>query len=163
AKEPGPTSVRTAANLKQIRQERGVSYAELARRLRFLQHPILDTGLMKIEKGERRVDVDDLVALALALGVTPNRLIMPEVDVAGITTGYMLTPAVAGTPVALWQWAQGERHPGIPVEGSHSWLGGGEHPDLAFALDNRPYLTARNVREEIADSSAQRLPEGSTK
>jgi transcriptional regulator with XRE-family HTH domain len=161
AKELGPTSVRTAANLKQIRQQRGVSYAELARRLRSLLHPILDTGIMKIEKGERRIDVDDLVALALALGVTPNRLILPDVDFPGVTTGYMLTPAVAGPPVALWQWAQGERHPGIPVEGGHSWLGGGEHPDLAFALDNRPYLTARTVRDEIADSSARRLPEGS--
>ena len=161
AKEPGPTSVRTAANLKQIRQERGVSYAELARRLRTLLHPILDTGIMKIEKGERRVDVDDLVALALALGVTPNRLILPGVTPADMAIGYMLTPAVAGNPVALWQWAQGERHPGIPTEGAHSWLGGGENPDLTFALDNRPYLTARTVRDEIADSSARRLPEGS--
>lgn len=115
---------------------------------------------MKIEKGERRVDVDDLVALALALGVTPNRLIMPDTDLSGVTTTYLLTPAVAGSPVALWQWAQGEKHPGIPIEGAHFWLGGGEHPDLAFALDNRPYLTARTVRDEIADSSA-RLPEGS--
>jgi transcriptional regulator with XRE-family HTH domain len=161
AKEPGPTSVRTAANLKQIRQERGVSYAELARRLRTLLHPILDTGIMKIEKGERRVDVDDLVALALALGVTPNRLILPDIDLSGITITYLLTPAVPGSPVALWQWAQGERHPGIPIEGAHSWLGAGEHRDLAFALDNRPYLTARTVRDEIADSSARRLPEGS--
>ena len=160
AKEQGPTSVRMARNLKQIRQERGVSYAELARRLRTLLHPILDTGVMKIEKGERRVDVDDLVALALALGVTPNRLIMPDTDLSGVTTTYLLTPAVAGSPVALWQWAQGEKHPGIPIEGAHFWLGGGEHPDLAFALDNRPYLTARTVRDEIADSSA-RLPEGS--
>jgi transcriptional regulator with XRE-family HTH domain len=161
AKEPGPTSVRTAANLRQIRQERGVSYAELARRLRTLLHPILDTGIMKIEKGDRRVDVDDLVALALALGVTPNRLILPGVTPADMISGYALTPAVAGNPVALWQWAQGERHPGIPAEGAHSWLGGGENPDLTFALDNRPYLTARTVRDEIADSSARRLPEGS--
>ena len=71
---------------------------------------------MKIEKGERRVDVDDLVALALALGVTPNRLTLPDMDLPGITTKYLLTPAVAGSPVALWQWAQGERHPGIPIE-----------------------------------------------
>src|SRR5271169_1463411 len=102
AKEPGPTSVRTAANLKQMRQERGVSYAELTRRLRTLLHPILDTGIMKIEKGERRVDVDDLVALALALGVTPNRLILPDIDLSGITITYLLTPAVPGSPVALW-------------------------------------------------------------
>jgi transcriptional regulator with XRE-family HTH domain len=163
AKEPGPTSVRTAANLKQIRQERGVSYAELARRLRSLLHPILDTGVMKIEKGERRVDVDDLVALALALGVTPNRLILPDVDLPGISIEYMLTPAVAGNPIALWQWAQGERHPGIPVEGAHSWLSGGAHPDLMFALANRPYLTARTVRDEIADSSGRRLSEGTVR
>ena len=33
AREPGPSSVRVAANLRRIRQERGLSYAELARRL----------------------------------------------------------------------------------------------------------------------------------
>jgi transcriptional regulator with XRE-family HTH domain len=160
AKEPGPTSVRTARNLKQVRQERGVSYAELSRRLKALLHPILDTGIMKIEKGERRVDVDDLVALALALGVTPNTLILPGLDIPGMTVTYALTPAVAGNWVALWQWAQGERHPGIPIEGAHSWLGDGEHPDLLFSLNNRPYLTSRTLRDEIADSSARRLPEG---
>jgi transcriptional regulator with XRE-family HTH domain len=157
AKEAGPSSVRVAANLRHIRQQRGLSYAELARRLVALGHPILDTGLMKIEKGERRVDVDDLVALALALGITPNRLIMPDVDLPGITTEYMLTPAVKGRPVELWQWAQGERHPGIPVEGAHSWLGEGEHPDLTFALTNRPYLTATAAPDEVTGASAQRL------
>jgi hypothetical protein len=116
-----------------------------------------------IRAGERRVDVDDLVALALALGVTPNRLILPDVDLPSLTIIYMLTPGVAGNPVALWQWAQGERHPGIPIEGAHSWLGDGEHPDLTFALDNRPYLTARTVRDEIADTTARRLPEGTVK
>jgi transcriptional regulator with XRE-family HTH domain len=114
-----------AANLKQIRQERGVSYAELGRRLRALLHPILDTGIMKIEKGERRVDVDDLVALALALGVTPNRLILPDMDLPGITTTYMLTPAVAGSRSPC---GNGGKERGIPASRSRE-----RTPGLALA------------------------------
>src|SRR3954454_23683106 len=40
--------------------------------------PILASGLGKIESGERRVDVDDLVALAVALDVSPVRLLLPR-------------------------------------------------------------------------------------
>jgi hypothetical protein len=39
--------------------------------------PILPSGLSKIEQGQRAVDVDDLVALAIALQVNPNALLLP--------------------------------------------------------------------------------------
>jgi transcriptional regulator with XRE-family HTH domain len=77
AKALGPAGMRAAENLRRMRQHRGFSYAELARRLAGLGHPILDTGLLKIEKGDRRVDVDDLVALAAALEVSPADLLGP--------------------------------------------------------------------------------------
>ncbi|HZR53647.1 MAG TPA: helix-turn-helix transcriptional regulator [Streptosporangiaceae bacterium] len=152
-REPGPISIRTAENLRRIRLERGLSYAELARRLARIGHPILDTGLLKIEKGDRRVDVDDLVALALALGVTPNRLMLPDVDLPGAPAEAGLTEIVKGRPSWLWEWAQGERHPPIPFENSHSWFGGGHNPDITFAIENRPYLTGRAARAEIVTES----------
>jgi transcriptional regulator with XRE-family HTH domain len=65
----GIASQRVARNIRILRQYRNLSYAELARRLAAAGHPILDTGLMKLEKGDRRVDVDDLTALAEALQV----------------------------------------------------------------------------------------------
>lgn len=149
-KETGPSSERVAANLRRIRRDREITTAALSRRLAEIGHPIADSGITKIEKKQRRVDVDDLTALALVLGATPNRLLMPDLDRPGTRTEYMLTPVVKGSPDQLWQWAQGEKHPPIPVPGAHDWLGEGEHPDLMFALTNRPYLTGRTVRDEVA-------------
>jgi hypothetical protein len=34
-------------------------------------------SISKIETTDRRIDVDDLVALAVALDTTPNRLLLP--------------------------------------------------------------------------------------
>jgi transcriptional regulator with XRE-family HTH domain len=48
---------------------------ELSERLAALGRPILPSGLSKIEQGTRRVDVDDLVALADALETVPSRLL----------------------------------------------------------------------------------------
>jgi transcriptional regulator with XRE-family HTH domain len=44
-------------------------------RLTRVGRPILPSGLSKIESGDRRVDVDDLVGIAAALGVMPDRLL----------------------------------------------------------------------------------------
>ena len=67
--ELGVASQRVARNVRLLRHHRDLSYAELSRRLTAAGHPILDTGLMKIEKGDRRVNVDDLTALAEVLQV----------------------------------------------------------------------------------------------
>jgi transcriptional regulator with XRE-family HTH domain len=106
--------MRTAANIRRIRQERGLSYAELSRRLVVTGHPILDTGLLKIEKGERRVDVDDLVALAVALETTPNRLLLPGSDIELAPATHHLTPDITSTPPLMWAWATGEVPLGHP-------------------------------------------------
>lgn len=103
-----------AENLKQIRGGRGLSYAELARRLKELGHPILDTGLMKIEKGERRVDVDDLVALALALGVNVSSLLLPRF-IPDSAEDIELTPSFRTNPGTAWDWADGR----IALTSSH--------------------------------------------
>ena len=52
--------------------------AELSRQLAEMGRQIPPLGLRRIESEDRRVDVDDLVALALALGVSPITLLMPE-------------------------------------------------------------------------------------
>ena len=140
-KEPGPTAERTAANLRRIRRDRNVTTAGLSERLAALDHPIADTGITKAEKGDRRVDVDDLVPLALALGVTPNTLLMPQVDYLGTSDSHPLTPAVSGTAEELWQWAQGERPIRTPLPDLPSPFDDGERA-LEFTIRSRPYLTA---------------------
>lgn len=52
-------------------------YAELSRKLAEMGREIPPLGLRRIETGERRVDVDDLVALALALDLSPLALLLP--------------------------------------------------------------------------------------
>lgn len=104
--EQGPTGRRVAANVAALRADRGMTLAELSALMEKVGRPILPSGLSKIEQGTRRVDTDDLLALALALDVTPNRLLLTPtatMDTAGIT-------ATAHTQeVVLWEWATGDR------------------------------------------------------
>jgi transcriptional regulator with XRE-family HTH domain len=137
----GPPSERVAANIRRIRREREVTTAALSQRLAAIGHPIADTGITKTEKGTRRVDVDDLVAFGLVLGVTPNTLLLPRPDGLGPWGPHYLTPAVRGSDEDLWLWAQGERPLRVPApDKGASWLGGGENPAAEFPVRNRPYL-----------------------
>jgi transcriptional regulator with XRE-family HTH domain len=73
--DQGETGHLVAANLRRLREEQHVSLHELSVRLAAFGRRILPSGLSKIEQGTRRVDVDDLVALADALGTVPSRLL----------------------------------------------------------------------------------------
>jgi transcriptional regulator with XRE-family HTH domain len=64
-------------NIQRIREERGLHYAALSARLTEAGHPIPGYQLGRLEGGQRRIDVDDLAALARVLGVTPGELLEP--------------------------------------------------------------------------------------
>lgn len=74
----GPTGLTAAANIKRLREEQRLTYVELSHTLSELGRPIPTLGLSRIESGQRRVDADDLMAIASALGVAPNILLLPE-------------------------------------------------------------------------------------
>ena len=65
-------------NVARLRSKKELGYAELSRNLGNLGRAIPPLGLARIEKGERRVDADDLVALARALSTTVETLLAPE-------------------------------------------------------------------------------------
>lgn len=139
--ERGPTAERVAANVKQVREARRLSLEALSQRMGELGRPILRTGIAKIESGERRVDVDDLMALAIALEVTPNRLLLvsPVSDRADpLQPGGVLwlVPKVAGAAKNAWRWACGDlllrpqildRDP-FTVDEAYAWM-----------VENRPH------------------------
>ncbi len=102
---------------------------------------LVESGALAIEK-RQSVDVDDLMALSLGLGVTPNTLLLPQVEYLSGTDTHLLTPEAGGTAERLWQWAQGERPLLLRIPGSAAWIGDGEHPALDFAIRTRPYLTS---------------------
>ncbi|MEU9974098.1 helix-turn-helix transcriptional regulator [Streptomyces sp. NPDC051014] len=73
--EIGPAGIRAARTIKILRTERGLAQRELAARVTALGRPMSNTMLSRIERAHRRCDIDDLVALALALHVSPLLLL----------------------------------------------------------------------------------------
>ncbi|MFI2761419.1 helix-turn-helix domain-containing protein [Streptomyces echinatus] len=65
-------------NVRRLRESHGMTYAELSDHLHNAGCPIAVLGLQRIETGTRRVDVDDLVALAEVFGVEPASLLWGE-------------------------------------------------------------------------------------
>lgn len=120
--ELGPTGRNVKAAVKRFREARRLSYAELSRKLAGLGREIPPLGLrrMESETDDRRVDVDDLVALALALGVSPLALLLPTEAAAVLPNGKKY-PAEQ-----IWKWATGQ-HPLL-----------GTDDVLDFMRDSRP-------------------------
>ncbi|GAB6859095.1 helix-turn-helix domain-containing protein [Microbacterium xylanilyticum] len=85
----GPTARTVGENIKRLRGDMGVTQAELSKRLAANGRPIPVASIGRIESGDRRVEVDDLAAIAIALGVGPLALLLPDtrlpVDVVEIT------------------------------------------------------------------------------
>lgn len=134
-KQRGPSAERVAANVRELRKARGLDLAGLAQRMSAVGQPIGLTGISKLETGERRVDVDDLVALAVALDVSPVRLLLPP---TADETKVDVTPDAEATARTAWLWATGEkplpndlwREQSVDVDLDR---------DLRFETENRPH------------------------
>jgi len=68
--------MQAARAIEILRAERGLSQRQLADRVTALGHPMSNTMLSRIERAQRRCDVDDLVAIAEALHV-PALALLP--------------------------------------------------------------------------------------
>jgi transcriptional regulator with XRE-family HTH domain len=104
--DPGPIGTAVAANIERLRESQNLSYAELSRRLDELGRPIAPLGLTRIRDSQRRVDVDDLVALALALDVSPATLLLPpDAPIGGANGNAPVTKGGADYPRRqIWSW-----------------------------------------------------------
>lgn len=69
-----------AARVAEVRNRRGYKLRELSRRLADLGYSMDPSALMRLERGERKVTLDDVMALALALDVSPDALAIPLDD-----------------------------------------------------------------------------------
>ncbi|MCX7522734.1 helix-turn-helix transcriptional regulator [Microbacterium sp. STN6] len=76
----GITHEHVAANLRAARQAIGMDVRTAARRMTDAGRKIAPSGISKIENGDRRVDVDDLTALAYVLNTTPAALLTPPAE-----------------------------------------------------------------------------------
>ena len=117
----GPTGETVRANITRLRAFRRLGSTELSERLNDIGKPITPMGLRRIENGARRVDTDDLFALAVVLGVSPTTLLIPNADdgaeevvATGIPQGC--------NPEQLWKWLRIEESIDPDAERLEFWL-----------------------------------------
>lgn len=131
-KTHGPTAVQVATNVRRLRQGQGMSIDDL---IRATGGALSRDAVKKVEAASnpdavavRRVDVDDLMILALALGVNPSALLLPNrrnfQHPAQITGRGEVDSATA------WNWADGKQ-PLAPNPG--------EREQAEFIAKARPY------------------------
>lgn len=107
---PDDAVAESVARLRKVRQ---LSVRALSARMSELGVPILPSGITKIEAKNRGVSVGELVALAIALEVSPATLMAPHTD--DPTEGVLLTPSVTAPASTTWDWMCARR-PLAPVD-----------------------------------------------
>ncbi|MDE3725342.1 helix-turn-helix transcriptional regulator [Nocardiopsis sp. N85] len=138
----GPIGDTVRHNVKRIREARSLTYAELSRRLTAVGREIPTLGLSRIEEGKRRVDTDDLVALAMVFDVSPVTLLLPPAPPQS-TGGRVTVLPERSTPWrTAWRWAHGE-HPYWEPGSDNELRGDDDRLWLErlrrFISENRPY------------------------
>jgi len=97
------TGRQVGENVRRLRQARNLSTRRLSEELERLGRPIPPTGITRIEKGRRAVDVDDLMTLAVVLKVSPLTLLLPAVS----STVPTEVTAVGSIPSwKAWRWSR---------------------------------------------------------
>lgn len=142
-KEPdtGSTGKTVAENIKRLRDD--LSYTQLSKRLQERAGwSINPVGIRRIESGERRVTTDDLVALAVALEVSPATLLMPNAENAEDQVRITGWPHAVDASEA-WKWLQ---------------------TDISLGWRDRPDISAERalptfLYRELMDEKAARIPE----
>lgn len=112
----GPAGLRFGQLMRELRVLAGLGQQELAAKLRDLGHPLPVSSISRLENGERRADISDLVAIAVALDVAPARLLLPG---AAPDTDWQaeiqLTEALSVSWERAWRWATGEESLNSPT------------------------------------------------
>ncbi|WP_369375360.1 helix-turn-helix domain-containing protein [Streptomyces sp. cg36] len=88
--EIGPAGKAAAQAIERTRVACGYSQRQLATRVTALGRPMTFTALSRIERTVRRCDIDDLVAIAAALG-TPPQTLLAELPVRPESVGVGAT------------------------------------------------------------------------
>lgn len=145
----GPSGRAVAKNVERLRDKQKLTFAALSERLGELGRPIPPLGLRKIVAETRRVDADDLVALAIAFGVTPISLLMPDLDHAEEDDLVEITGCRDKKVAAkrLWDWLRASQTLGSSYQDMNSYI--------EFLLASEPRWIRRR-REELFANEARR-------
>ncbi|MET9083755.1 helix-turn-helix transcriptional regulator [Streptomyces sp. NPDC004237] len=142
-----------AVNLKRLRTARGMSTTRLSKALKDdAGHAIPATGITRIEKGQRRVDSDDLVAFALVFNVSPLTLLLPS---TANDAAAALTDKREVTSRTAWYWGVGRRPATDWEPGAAANLAG---PGVDPAIASDAYEREQEYARQQAEYTALALP-----
>jgi transcriptional regulator with XRE-family HTH domain len=120
-------------NVRRARVSASLSSHELAHRVTGVGLPLTESALLRLENGEDRLGVDELIALGLALGMPPAMLLSP------LNLGSLLWVDAEGRPMASWALFHNDagsfsppRQEGIPA-GAGRALGAAPAPESPAA------------------------------
>lgn len=99
------TGATVAANIKRLRGGRMLK--DISEQLSKIGRHITPLALARIESGERKVDVDDLMAFAIVFNVSPLTLLLPESGSALVTSKITGVSHEYGSNI-LWLWGRGD-------------------------------------------------------
>lgn len=148
----GPTGQRIAATIAELRHARRLKKTDVVDRLQECGRRLSLDVLTKIEAGTRAVDADDLVALAVALNVSPLRLMLA--DPGHDTEQVDLTPEVSASVARAYAWGQGRRHLDDEPDGRPIVRADVPREWVEFALDSHPDR-ARMLSEQFHPGGQQ--------
>lgn len=134
---PHHTGLRVIENIKRLRGS--MQYKELSEKLTDAGRPIPPLGLRRIENGERRVDVDDLAALAIVFGVSPLSLLLPSDGSSELSSTLTGHDEEIGHNVQ-WLWGLCEEPLHLPFDSDKS-----KQEAARFRLGARPAIDEREV------------------
>ncbi|MEU5900571.1 helix-turn-helix domain-containing protein [Streptomyces venezuelae] len=132
--EHGPTAQAVAANVRRMRKRRSMSTYELSAVLTKMGRPIAASAIAKLERGERQVNVDELMVLACALRTPPSALLLPPDDSPDAVIEITGVGTVSAD--AAWDWVDGKR----PLNASERFERPYSHERLEHTLYSRPPL-----------------------
>ncbi|MBJ8344825.1 helix-turn-helix domain-containing protein [Antrihabitans sp. YC2-6] len=142
--EIGPSGETARANIARIRRDRGITLRELSQQMSEGDRPLSYPTLSQIETGARRIDVDDLVALAIALDVSPNTLLIPQAE--NLDDEVTLTNAQSISLKDAWYFFMGMRS-------LH-----GRSGNIDFATNSLPAHLGRGARWSVSSARTQEPP-----
>jgi transcriptional regulator with XRE-family HTH domain len=88
-----------AVRLRELRNQRGYSQADLARLMQEAGRPVSKVAVLRIEKGERGLTLDEAIAFARVLGAVPAHMLSPRDEGLVWITGNQ---AVDGEGMRAW-------------------------------------------------------------
>jgi transcriptional regulator with XRE-family HTH domain len=110
AAQYGPTAAVVAENVQRFRRRRELSIYQLSAALKKAGRPITPAAVGKIERQQRQVTVDDLMALAVVLQVNPAMLLLPPTIKGDIElSGGVQVPAIKA-----WDWFRKDMPLSVP-------------------------------------------------